>query len=121
MEPTENPTPAPVIPEPTENPTPSPVELVITPAPTPCEGRKWYSEVANGEVICTNGYSEFIGESEMFDTLDECCAATFEDTDMIASPRSIDTLPDSAYRLFPSHVQNILNEAKSSTRMLSEY
>jgi hypothetical protein len=57
----------------------------------------------------------------MFDTLDECCAATFEDTDTIASARSIDPLPDSAYRLFPSHVQSILNEAKSSTRMLSEY
>jgi hypothetical protein len=55
----------------------------------------------------------------MFDTLDECCAATFEDTDTMISSRSIDLLPDSAYRLFPSHVQSILNEAKESTRMLS--
>ena len=119
VEPTENPTPAPVTPEPTENPTPSPVELITTPAPTPCEGRKWYSEVANGGARCTNGYSE--STSDMFDTLDECCAATFEDTDAIASSRSIDLLPDSANRLFPSHVQSILNEAKGSTRRLSEY
>jgi hypothetical protein len=82
-EPTENPTPAPfetiTTPSPiTSEPTPAPFETITTPAPTPCEGRKWYSERINSKTRCTNGYSETVGESEMFDTSEECCTATFE-------------------------------------------
>ena len=76
-EPTENPTPAPVETI-TSEPTPAPFETITSPAPTPCEGRKWYSERINGKTRCTNGYSETVGESEIFDTSEECCIATFE-------------------------------------------
>lgn len=69
------------------NPTDEPTASPVTSAPTPCEDRTWYSVAPTTTTSagsfsgtkCTNGFLTGNDITVMFDTLDECCAETFED------------------------------------------
>lgn len=58
-----------------------------TPSPTLCKDRKWYSVNTTDGTKCTNRFELSVNDELKFDTLDECCAATFDDA---ANCKSID-------------------------------